>query len=129
VANMRQKVKIPSSDEAWDEGSLGRDDEFVRKAEDKIEDKIDEAVELQLISIRLQKSLIEDFKMIAKMNGLGYQTLMRQILKRFADCEKKQILREFISEAAKTAKAEKAAKDEKALEKEQSQPAKSRKFA
>jgi hypothetical protein len=59
---------------------------------------IDEALALQLISIRLQKSLIEDFKFIATLNGIGYQPLMRQILKRFVDSEKKRILRERAGE-------------------------------
>jgi uncharacterized protein (DUF4415 family) len=59
---------------------------------------IDEALALQLISIRLQKSLIENFKFIATLNGIGYQPLMRQILKRFVDSEKKRILRERAGE-------------------------------
>ncbi len=42
----------------------------------------------------LQKSLIEDLKHIATLNGIGYQPLIRQILTRFADAEKKRILRE-----------------------------------
>ena len=41
------------------------------------------------------------------MNGLGYQTLMRQVLTRFADSEKKRILREVASAAVKR-KADKA---------------------
>ena len=91
--------KIPTSDEAWDEnGQLGRDEEHVKRSEEDIEPQIDKALELQLISIRLQKSLIEDFKYIATLNGIGYQPLMRQILKRFVDGEKKRILRERIHE-------------------------------
>ena len=38
--------------------------------------------------------LIEDFKMIAALHGLGYQPLMRQTLRRFADAEKKRLLQE-----------------------------------
>ena len=53
-------------------------------------------MDLQSISIRLPRSLIQDFKLIANLNGLGYQTLMRQILKRFADAEIKQIVRECL---------------------------------
>jgi hypothetical protein len=55
---------------------------------------LDEAAGLQLISIRLQKSLIEDFKMIAGINGIGYESLICQVLKRFAYSEKRRILRE-----------------------------------
>ncbi|MEA3277783.1 MAG: hypothetical protein U9Q81_21385 [Pseudomonadota bacterium] len=69
--------------------------------EDSNEAAIDTALELQPISIRLQKSLIEDFKLIAQLSGLGYRPLMRQVLARFADCEKTRILREFAFEAEK----------------------------
>jgi activator of HSP90 ATPase len=50
-----------------------------------------------LISIRLPESLIEDFKNIAtiRCGAMGYQTLMRQVLKRFATSELKMIAREM----------------------------------
>jgi predicted DNA binding CopG/RHH family protein len=102
---MTKQNKIPASDEAWDSGELGRDEEFAKPAEDDIENAIDESLELQMISIRLQKSLIESFKQIASINGIGYQPLMRQILKRFVDCEMKRILGEKAADHAK-AKAE-----------------------
>ena len=94
------KATIPATDEAWDERSLGADENFVVVADDDISSIIDETIGLQAISIRLQKSLIEDFKAIAELNDIGYQTLMRQVLKRFADCEKKRLLKEMA--AAKT---------------------------
>lgn len=98
-------VKIQDTEEAWESGELGRDLAFAEAIEDLSAEKalINEALELQPISIRLQKTLIDDFKMIAQMNGgIGYQTLMRQVLKRFADCETKRILRELASEQAKS---------------------------
>jgi predicted DNA binding CopG/RHH family protein len=89
---------IRASDEAWDDRSLGADAAFVKKADNDIEAIIDESAGLQLISIRLNKSLIEDFKAIAALNnGIGYQTLMRQVLKRFVDCEKKRLLNEMVA--------------------------------
>lgn len=109
---MSRQPMIPTSDEAWDTGKLGREEEFARRApEDANEAKIDSSLDLQLISIRLQKSLIEDYKHIASMNGIGYQPLMRQILKRFADAEKKRILRERASEMRARVKAAQAAKN------------------
>jgi hypothetical protein len=95
---MNPERTIPSSDEAWELGDLGRSESYVAVADDDIEAKVDESLDLQLISIRLQKSLIEDFKLIGQLHGIGYQPLMRQILQRFADCEKKRILRELASE-------------------------------
>lgn len=90
---------VPGTEEAWDSGALGADENFVVVAPDA-EDEINEHMELQPISIRLEKSLIEDFKMIAKFSGLSYQPLMRQCLRRFADAEIKRILRGFIAEKA-----------------------------
>ncbi|MEX2241050.1 MAG: hypothetical protein WD775_10215 [Burkholderiales bacterium] len=109
---MSKQPKIPSTDEAWDTGELGREEQFVVRAPDVDEAKIDNALDLQLISIRLQKSLIEDFKHIASLNGIGYQPLMRQILKRFADAEKKRILRERAAEMKVQIRAAKSTKDE-----------------
>lgn len=86
--------KIIGTPEAWEDGSLGREEEFVRVSKNVDDAELNEAAGLQPISIRLQKSLIEDFKMIAEINGIGYQPLIRQVLKRFADSEKRRILRE-----------------------------------
>ena len=86
--------KITGTPDAWDDGSLGRDEEFVRVSKQVDDAALSEAAGLRPISIRLQKSLIEDYKMIAELNGIGYQPLIRQVLKRFAEAEKKQILRE-----------------------------------
>jgi hypothetical protein len=98
---MNADRKIPGTEEAWDKGELGTDANFVAVAEDVDQSAIDAALELQPISIRLHKSLIEDFKMIAKLNGVGYQPLMRQILTRFADSEKKRILRQVVADVEK----------------------------
>ncbi len=101
---MATKEKIESTDEAWDTGELGQDAEHAGLlAEDAaVEVQIENALGLQLISIRLQKSLIYDFKMIAKLHGLGYQPLMRQILTRFAHSEKRRLLRMAASKRART---------------------------
>jgi hypothetical protein len=95
---MSAEKRIPSTNEAWESGELGRGENYVEIADDDIEAKVDESLDLQLISIRLQKSLIEDFKLIAQLNRIGYQPLMRQILQRFAEGEKKRILRELAYE-------------------------------
>lgn len=90
--------KIAGVPEAWEDGSLGQDAEFVRVVENTDDAMLNEAAGLQPISIRLQKNLIEDFKRIADINGIGYQPLIRQVLKRFADSEKRRILREMSTE-------------------------------
>lgn len=87
-------TKTGATAEAWDDGSLGRNEEFVRVSKQVDDAALSDAAGLRPISIRLQKSLIEDYKMIAELNGIGYQPLIRQVLKRFAEAEKKRILRE-----------------------------------
>jgi hypothetical protein len=85
----------------WDTGELGRDEQFARVADDVEEDAIDDALDLVPISIRLQKSLIDDFKLIAAHNGVGYQPLMRQVLTRFAVAETRQMANDLIEEQAR----------------------------
>lgn len=106
------KETIPASDEAWDGRLLGADENFVKAVGADIAEKIDEAVGSQLISIRMQKSTIEDLKLIASLNRIGYQTLMKQVMQRFVECEKKQILRDLISEKL-SVKVDQLANDDK----------------
>jgi hypothetical protein len=93
---------IPDTEDAWEERTLGADEKFVEVVDQAEEELINEAAGTQLISIRMSKCMIDDFKMIASLNGsIGYQTLMKQILQRFVDSEKKRILRELVSEKLK----------------------------
>ncbi len=91
--------KILGTLEAWENRELGADEQFAVPAPSSVEldAQIDEALALRMISIRLPETLIEDFKNIATVRGgaMGYQTLMRQALKRFATSELKMIAREM----------------------------------
>ncbi len=102
--------KIPASDDAWDSGELGRDEEFTKVVDDVDDAVIDAALDLTPVSIRLQRSLIDNFKMIAKQHGIGYQPLMRQVLTRFAVHETRQMANDLLVERKKQEKAEKEEK-------------------
>jgi len=84
-------TEIKGTAEAWESGALGRDAAHATRVPAELEQQIDDALDLQMISIRLPKELIEDFKMIAQYHKLGYQPLMRDALKRFATAEMKKI--------------------------------------
>jgi len=87
--------KIEDTAEAWEaEGPLGNDEKYVAAAPGDISKAVDEALGLQPISIRLQRDLLENLKALAKINGIGYQPLIRQVLTRFVDCELKAMLRD-----------------------------------
>lgn len=104
------KAKKPGSADAWERGELGENADSAKPASAETTQAINEALGLQMISIRLPKSVIEDFKAIAKIEGVGYQPLMRTALVRFAECEAKRLLRDFaaVREAEKRAAMEAA---------------------
>lgn len=88
--------KIEGTPEAWESRSLGAEEAYVALAPSIDSNLIDESLGLQMISIRLQKSLIDDLKSIAELNGIGYQPLIRQILNRFVTSEKNRLMREIV---------------------------------
>ncbi|MDK9793743.1 hypothetical protein [Vibrio sp. D431a] len=92
-------LKDTAETEAWESGKLGRDEEFARKSNNDGEN-LDDKLGLQMISITLQESLIEDLTNIAKLNGMGSQPqpLIKKVLERFVDTEKTKILREVAME-------------------------------
>jgi len=89
-------AKIKDTTEAWEDGELGRDKQFVEVADDSHEVALSEALEMQAISIRLPKDLIQQYKLIAGFHGVGYQPLMRDILHRFVPGALREILEQQI---------------------------------
>jgi uncharacterized protein (DUF4415 family) len=98
-----KKIKIENSTEAWESGDLGGDLKHAKVVDKKIGTQIDEALGLQMISIRLEQDLIESFKLLGTKYDMGYQPLMREALKRFVEGEFKLIA----SEALEKQRAEK----------------------
>lgn len=104
-----KKGKIAGTTEAWESGALGRDAAHAVPVSTELVNEIDDALGLQMISIRLPKELIEEFKMVAQYHNVGYQPLMRDALKRFASAEIKKIAAQVVND--KAAKASKAQSD------------------
>ena len=88
---------------------VGIEEQYIAVAPEAITASIDDSLGLQPISIRLQKDLLDNLKELAKLNGLGYQPLIRQVLTRWVDCELKDMLRAKASEVKAAAIAEAAA--------------------
>jgi hypothetical protein len=89
---MNKRSTITGTAEAWETGLLGRSGEHVRVTPAEVADKIDEALGLQAISIRLPKATIDTYKRLAEMHGVGYQPLMRDAICRWAESELKMLL-------------------------------------
>lgn len=92
--------------EKWDNREYGADEDYVERA--VLDKKYLELInndegekstsKMQLISIRLPEPLIQDLKNIGKKEGLGYQTLIREIMKRFVAAENRKELNQAIAE-------------------------------
>ncbi|MGR2662443.1 BrnA antitoxin family protein [Chromobacterium haemolyticum] len=65
------------------------DDDFVIATADQ-EAELDSALGLKMVSFRLQESLINELKVIAKTKGLGYQPLARMVLTEFVENHKRK---------------------------------------
>lgn len=61
----------------WETGKRGPQSTL---ASGEDEAALDEAMELQMISIRLPQSVVEKLKTLAKKEGIGYQPYTRQVL-------------------------------------------------
>jgi hypothetical protein len=95
---MSKVTTVPAFDEEWgDTGALGNDIAHARPAPTAGRD-LDDAAGLQLISIRLPKTLIDDLKFIAEQENLKYQPLIRRVLCRFTEAEMKIIARKLAAE-------------------------------
>lgn len=86
-AEMRNAAK-------WENGELGRSEEHVAVSKTDVDD----ALGMQMISIRLQKRLLSDLKKIAEHHGIGYQPMIRDLLNRFVHSEIKQLLNKRLME-------------------------------
>lgn len=89
--------EIYANTDKWESGELGNSEEHVKVSDFTVED-LQKSIELQAISLRINKDLLEDLKGLAQMHGIGYQPLMKQILRRFVDSEKRRLANEYISE-------------------------------
>ncbi len=74
--------KRKTNTEKWEARKLGASKDRVGVVPPEEELAIDETLGLQMVSVRLQKSLIKDLKELATREGLGYQPCLRQILTR-----------------------------------------------
>lgn len=104
--------KIKGTPDAWENGDLGRDDGHVRRSTPEREKSVEDSLDLQMISIRLQKELIHELKFIARFHGIGYQPLIRDVLGRFSRSEMGMIAEEYRKkmETEQTLKTEKSRK-------------------
>ncbi|MFA5662415.1 hypothetical protein [Castellaniella sp.] len=89
--------KIQGSEEAWDDRTLGASEEHAELAPKELQQQVEEALAMQMISIRLPKQVVTLFKALAEIQGVGYQPMMREALTRFAEGEARHLVMELAS--------------------------------
>ena len=67
----------------WDDRELGATDNAVRVSTQGSEERIDEGLGLHMVSKRLPKDAVDQLKVLAMEQGLGYQPFIRQILMKY----------------------------------------------
>jgi uncharacterized protein (DUF4415 family) len=77
---MKNTRKKTSSEEAWEKGEVGASEAHTRKVPSSREKAVDEGLGLLMISIRIQKDIIDELKLLAREMGIGYQPYIRQLL-------------------------------------------------
>jgi hypothetical protein len=83
----RPTVVEPKTTCPWESGQLGNSEEYAVACDKSHNEVVDEAIGLQLISIRLPKQLIDNLKMLSVNEGVGYQPLIRRVLIRWVQGE------------------------------------------
>ena len=80
--------------DARESGEYGLEEAFIKVTDAAEAAEVDGALELKMISIRLQNDLIKKLKLIAKYHGIGYQSLVRNQLHKFVRSELIKIAKE-----------------------------------
>lgn len=106
---MSTKVAAEKHD-PWDSGELGRSLEDVGVVDEATCQSVDQSLGLHPVSIRLEKRLIANLKLIAEFRGVAYQPLIRDLLNRFVVSELKEILSDKLDEAKRMAERSKSDK-------------------
>lgn len=97
----QEKASQPSIEQKVLDNDMFEGFEGVSVKSDLSMDDVSDSIGLKSISIRMQQDLLEELKMIAGLNGLGYQSLIKQQLRRFVDAEMRSLLRQQYSEKLK----------------------------
>ena len=66
--------------EEWESRDFGADAAHAKPVSSEDEREMDDAMGLQVISVRLTKQLVAQLKILASEKGLGYQPYLRMVL-------------------------------------------------
>jgi hypothetical protein len=80
---MNQNNKILGTQEAWESGQLGADEKYVRTASVMVNEELDTMLGLEVVTIRMEKHVVDAFRLLAIKKRVHYQSLIRYALQRY----------------------------------------------
>ncbi len=102
------KLQLPDASK-WESRELGNGNDSDIIAPSEISERLDNATKTKAISIRLPVQLIEQLKLIAKIQGVAYQPMARDVLERFAVGEMQMFVEQYVREKEESDRNKKAA--------------------
>ena len=106
IMDKKNLEELTADAELWDSRQLGASAKHMKVVSDEEQRDIEDGLGLHMISLRLNKTLIEQFKELAKLEGIGYQPLIRNVLNQYAENNKHR-LDSLLSASQAAKKAEK----------------------
>jgi hypothetical protein len=79
----KKAEQFDSENELWETRQLGASPEHAIRSSVEEDISLVEAMGLQLLTFRIQKPVVDQLRLLAKLEGIGYQPLMRKVLIRY----------------------------------------------
>lgn len=106
IRRSKKADQFDDGNKLWETRQLGASPEHAVRVSEQKDKALDNAMGLQLLTFRVQKELIQQLKLLAKIEGIGYQPLMRQVLTKYVR-ENEHKLQELLTPNEASEKAEK----------------------
>ena len=87
----KTKVRIVPPNTELDAAPSGDWREATAEETARHHNEVDEGTGKKMVSFRFDPELIEKLRILAKKDGLGYQTLVRQVLSRYVEENKSRL--------------------------------------
>lgn len=69
--------------ELWETGQLGASEEYARPVSIKESRRIDKAIGIESVMVRMPKGLADELKKLAKKEKMGYMPFIREVLDKY----------------------------------------------
>jgi len=79
----KKATRFDADNKLWETRQLGASPEHAVRVSEEEDRALDDGMNLQLLTFRIQKPIVDQLRQLAKLEGIGYQPLMRQVLTKY----------------------------------------------